>query len=151
MKRTRPRTPRPATTGRNATAIVVIVVLAVAFLVYRGCPRSFFRARRPNVLLITIDTLRWDHVGCYGDRRALTPNLDALAARGVRFETAIAHVPLTAPSHASILTGLLPLKHGVRDNGAFVLGAATRPLASRFHEAGYRTAGFVSGFPLNRR
>ena len=67
---------------------------------------------RPNVLLVTIDTLRADHVGCYGDARRSTPTLDALAHRGVRFETAVAHVPLTGPSHASILTGHTPLGHG---------------------------------------
>jgi choline-sulfatase len=105
----------------------------------------------PNVLLVTIDTLRWDHLGCYGDAHAVTPALDALAARGVRFETAIAHVPLTAPSHASILTGLTPLRHGVRDNGAYVLPSTVQTLATRLGRAGYATAGFVSGFPLDHR
>jgi choline-sulfatase len=106
---------------------------------------------RPNVLLVTIDTLRADHVGCYGDPAAATPVLDALAARGVRFATAIAHAPLTAPSHASILTGLLPLGHGVRDNGSFVLPPSPTTVAEVFHAAGYRTAAFVSGFPLDHR
>ena len=82
---------------------------------------------RPNVLLVTIDTLRADHLGCYGRHRALTPTLDGLAARGVRFATAVAHVPLTAPSHASILTGAHPLGHGVRDNGGYALPARPRP------------------------
>ena len=78
---------------------------------------------RPNVLLVTIDTLRADHVGCYGYRAAATPTLDGLAARGVRFATAVAHVPLTGPSHTSILTSRTPLGHGVRDNGGYVLPA----------------------------
>jgi choline-sulfatase len=81
----------------------------------------------------------------------VTPVLDALAARGVRFEVAVAHAPLTAPSHASILTGLTPLGHGVRDNGAYVLPASARSVAEDFRQAGYRTAAFVSGFPLKRR
>jgi arylsulfatase A-like enzyme/cytochrome c-type biogenesis protein CcmH/NrfG len=100
---------------------------------------------------VTIDTLRADHLGCYGHAHALTPTLDGLAARGVRFATAVAHVPLTGPSHASILTGLSPLGHGFRDNGGFVLPAQVRTAAEDFGKAGYRTAAFVSGFPLNRR
>jgi arylsulfatase A-like enzyme/Tfp pilus assembly protein PilF len=100
---------------------------------------------------VTIDTLRADRVGCYGATKASTPNLDALASRGTRFETAIAHAPLTAPSHASILTGLLPLRHGVRDNGSFSLPPAVPTLAENFRARGYRTAAFVSGFPLDHR
>jgi len=106
---------------------------------------------QPNVLLVTIDTLRADRLGSYGYAAAATPVLDALAARGVRFATAIAHAPLTAPSHASILTGLLPLGHGVRDNGSFVLPSSPTTLAEAFRGAGYRTAAFVSGFPLDHR
>jgi arylsulfatase A-like enzyme/tetratricopeptide (TPR) repeat protein len=104
-----------------------------------------------NVLLITIDTLRADHLGCYGDRRAATPVLDGLAARGVRFATAIVQAPLTAPSHASILTGRTPPRHGVRDNGTFVLPEDVPTLASAFRASGHETAAFVSGFPLERR
>jgi choline-sulfatase len=111
-----------------------------------GAPES-----RPNVLLVTIDTLRADHLGCYGYAPALTPTLDGLAKRGVRFATAIAHVPLTGPSHASILTSHTPLDHGVRDNGSYVLPPTVRTLAQDFEAGGYRTAAFVSGFPLKRR
>ncbi len=110
-----------------------------------------FTPRRPNVLLVTIDTLRADRVGCYGYAGAATPTLDALAGRGVLFTTGIAQAPLTAPSHASILTGLTPLRHGVRDNGAFVLPSSIPTLAERFRAAGYRTGAFVSGFPLDHR
>jgi choline-sulfatase len=106
---------------------------------------------RPNVVLITLDTVRADHLGCYGARAGSTPTFDALAAAGVRFETAIAHAPLTAPSHASILTSRTPLGHGVRDNGAYVLPEGVRSVAEDFRGAGYRTAAFVSGFPLTRR
>ena len=104
---------------------------------------------RPNVLLVTIDTLRADRLGCYGG--APTPTLDALAARGVRFATAIAHAPLTGPSHASLLTGLTPLRHGVRDNGRSSLVATAPTLAEAFRGAGWRTVAFVSGFPLDHR
>ncbi len=106
---------------------------------------------RPNVLLVTIDTLRADHVGCYGYSRASTPTLDALAKRGVRFETAVVHAPLTGPSHASILTGQLPLGHGFRNNSGFTLSPQVKTAAERFRQTGYRTAAFVSGFPLDRR
>src|SRR3954467_4873623 len=106
---------------------------------------------RPNVLLVTIDTLRADHVGSYGYGKASTPTIDALAKRGVRFETAVAHVPLTGPSHASILTGQIPLGHGFRNNSGFTLSPQVKTAAEDFRQAGYRTAGFVSGFPLDRR
>ena len=119
-----------------------------------GCarrPGPPVAAERPNVLLVTIDTLRADHVGCYGHAGASTPTLDGLAARGVRFATAVAHAPLTGPSHASVLTGLTPLGHGFRDNGGFALPASVKTAAETFRGAGYRTAAFVSGFPLDRR
>jgi arylsulfatase A-like enzyme/tetratricopeptide (TPR) repeat protein len=140
-------------TRRGTIAVasaVVLVVAGIAALRGRsgaGRPAS----GGPNVLLVTIDTLRWDHVGVYGATGATTPVLDDLAARGVRFDTAIAHAPLTGPSHASILTGLTPIRHGVRDHGAFVLPASLPTLASTLRAAGYATAGFISGFPLERR
>jgi arylsulfatase A-like enzyme/cytochrome c-type biogenesis protein CcmH/NrfG len=131
-----------------STALVSLLALVP------GCRRAAPTAPpagRPNVLLVTIDTLRADRVGCYGHASASTPALDALAARGVRFETAIAHVPLTGPSHASILTGLGPLGHGFRENAGFVLPAQVRSGTEDFRQAGYRTAAFVSAFPLDRR
>src|SRR6185436_19705569 len=106
---------------------------------------------RSNVLLVTIDTLRADHVGSYGYPDASTPTIDGLARRGIRFETAVAHAPLTGPSHASILTGQTPLGHGFRNNSGYVLTPEGRTAAQDFRQAGYRTAAFVSGFPLDRR
>jgi arylsulfatase A-like enzyme/cytochrome c-type biogenesis protein CcmH/NrfG len=108
-------------------------------------------ASRPNVLLVTIDTLRADRVGCYGHAGADTPVMDGLAARGVRFATAVAHVPLTGPSHASLLTGRSPLAHGFRDNGGYTLPPGLATAAEEFRGAGYDTAAFVSAFPLDRR
>jgi arylsulfatase A-like enzyme/Tfp pilus assembly protein PilF len=129
--------------------------LVAALLVLPACRRAAAPAARdtarPNVLLVTIDTLRADRLGSYGHASAATPTLDGLAARGVRFATAVAHVPLTGPSHASILTGLTPLGHGVRDNGGYVLPSEVKTAAEDFRAAGYRTAAFVSGFPLDRR
>jgi len=109
------------------------------------------RAPPPNIIVITIDTLRADHLGSYGDRDAATPTLDALARRGVRFADAVAHAPLTLPSHASLFTGLTPARHGIRNNPEFVLDESVPTLAERFRAAGYETAAFVSGFPLSRR
>ncbi|MEO8429871.1 MAG: sulfatase-like hydrolase/transferase [Acidobacteriota bacterium] len=103
---------------------------------------------KPNVLLITVDTLRPDALGWTGGRNP-TPAIDRLAAEGFRFRGAVSPVPLTLPSHASILTGLLPRRHGVRDNGQ-ILASATPTLARTLKARGYATAAFVSGYPLRR-
>ena len=141
-----------ARTMRTPRAWAVILAAALPM---GGCARPTVPASppagKPNVLLVTIDTLRADHVGCYGFAGALTPTLDGLAARGGRFATAVAHVPLTGPSHACMLTGLTPLGNGFRDNGGYVISAAVKTAAEDFRQAGYRTAAFVSGFPLDRR
>ena len=104
----------------------------------------------PDVLLVTIDTLRADRVGVYGGLPATTPNLDSLARRGVTFMDATAHAPLTAPSHASILTGQYPPRHELRDNGGFVLSPRSRTLAEMLRAHGYQTAAFVASYVLNR-
>jgi len=102
-----------------------------------------------NLLLITLDTTRADRLGCYGHAAARTPNLDALAARGVRFDRAYAHVPLTLPTHASLLTGTLPPEHGIHDNGRTALGAELTTLAEVYAARGYRTGAFVSAIALD--
>lgn len=104
----------------------------------------------PNVLLITIDTLRADHLPAYGYGQGKTPAIDALAADGVLFENAAAHSPLTLPSHASILTGTYPLYHGVRNNGNYASASLTT-MAEVFKRAGYDTAAFVGAFVLDSR
>jgi arylsulfatase A-like enzyme/Flp pilus assembly protein TadD len=106
-----------------------------------------------NLLLVTIDTLRADRVGAYsgGTGAALTPTLDGLAARGVRFAQAYAHAPMTLPAHTSILTGLVPPTHGVHNNGSTALVSATPTLASLLHDTGYRTGAFVGAFVLDAR
>jgi choline-sulfatase len=106
---------------------------------------------KPNVLLITVDTLRADHLGAYGYSRVETPNIDRLARSGARFERAIAHAPLTLPSHASILTGTLPPTHGVRNNGFRYPDSGPPTLADILKKAGYRTGAFVGAFPLDSR
>ena len=104
-----------------------------------------------NVLMITIDTLRADRLGCYGAASPETPVLDSLAARGALFERAFAHTPTTLPSHANILLGTTPLSHGVHDNANFVVDAKLLTLASHLKSQGYETAAFVGGFPLDSR
>ena len=106
---------------------------------------------RASVLLVTIDTLRADRLGCYGGQGALTPYLDALARSGTRFEQALSPTPLTLPSHATIMTGLVPRRHGVRDNAGFALRDSVPVLAERLQAAGYETAAFVSAAVLDRR
>jgi arylsulfatase A-like enzyme len=99
--------------------------------------------RDANVLLITLDTTRADHLSCYNPGRARTPHLDSLAARGVRFSHATAQVPLTLPSHACIMTGSYPTVHGLRDMGGFVLESSHPTIASLSQAAGFSTAAFV--------
>lgn len=103
---------------------------------------------RPNLVLVTLDTTRADHLGCYGDTKAETPNLDRLAAEGALFEQAVAVAPLTLPSHASILTGLYPPRHGVRDNADFRLPDAETTLAEHLKAQGYATAASVGTYIL---
>jgi hypothetical protein len=104
-----------------------------------------------NLLLITLDTTRADRIGCYGYDRAATPAIDALAHTGVRFADTVVSTPVTLPSHATILTGMYPPRHGVRDNGAFQLTAEHITLAETLRSAGYATAAFVGCFVLDER
>jgi len=102
-----------------------------------------------NVLLITIDTLRADHLGCYGYKGIKTPNIDALARQGVLFQQAYTPVPVTFPSHVSILTGTYPPFHGVRNNGNFILSNKAVTLAEILADHGYRTAAFIGAYVLD--
>jgi len=98
---------------------------------------------RPNVLLVTLDTLRADVLGCYGHPKSDTPNLDALAAAGARFSRAYTVTPLTIPAHSSIFTGMLPPRHGVRDNGDMFLDEGATTLAELMEQHGYATMASV--------
>ena len=107
-------------------------------------------ASRQDVFLITIDTLRADHVHCYGNDRVQTPSLDQLAKQGVRFTQAFTPSPITNSSHASILTGLLPSSHGVSDFGV-PLAASHLTLAETLKKRGYRTAAFIGAVILDSK
>ena len=122
--------------------------LLLAFAVMTGCGSVRPRAGQ-NLLVITIDTLRADRLGAYGYSKANTPHLDELASEGVVFEDVVAQVPVTLPSHASLLTGLVPPTHGVRDNTYFRLDLEAQTLAEVLKAQGYETAAFVSAFVLD--
>ncbi len=143
---------RPSRSWRIFVAIVILVVVG-AFFVSRVSLRHRLpeRARPLNLLLVTLDTTRADHLGIYGYTRARTSHIDRLAREGTRFEWAFSPAPLTLPAHASILTGLYPFVHGVRNNGNFYLDARFPTLATVLKKQGYRTAAFVSAFILDRR
>src|SRR5258708_1201635 len=107
--------------------------------------------RRVNIVLVTIDTLRADRLGCYGYRPIETPNLDRLAQPGALFENPVAQAPLTAPSHASMMTGLYPTRHKVRDTGGFILSPSYPTIATILQREGWDTAAFVGAAVLKRR
>jgi arylsulfatase A-like enzyme len=129
--------------GPLAVAVVAVVLWGIA----RGT-RPANPKERPDILLISIDTLRADRLGCFGYRDAQTPHIDRLADEGVVFESATAPVPITLPSHASMLTGLIPPEHGVRLNSGYRLPESIRTLAEVLNENGYQTGGFIAGLPM---
>ncbi len=125
-----------------------LLVLAPVLVLGSGC-RARGPAVKPPIVLISIDTLRADHLPAYGYTKVATPHIDALVKDGILFENAYSHAPLTLPSHVSLMTGLLPPEHGVRDNLGYHLDSARHPtLAMRLHEAGYATGGAVSAWVL---
>lgn len=129
----------------------VACLVALAF----GIPLEFSTAlasvrRPPSVILISVDTLRADRLSCYGYRPLRTPHIDAIAKGGTLFYQVSAQVPLTVPSHISLLTSTYPFSNGSEDNGQ-QLGPDALTLAEVLKSQGYRTAAFVGGFVLDRR
>jgi hypothetical protein len=130
---------------KTARARFLVAGVLPAFIAScSGTPSGPGASARPSILLVTVDTLRADHVGCLRGRRGADRNLDRLGRDGIRFEEARSHVPLTAPSHATILTGLLPPRHGVRGNGPFRLRPEASTLAEALRRAGYHTGAVVA-------
>jgi choline-sulfatase len=107
-------------------------------------------AQAPNLVLVTIDTLRADHVGAYGHPGAETPTIDRLAREGILLEDAVVQVPQTRPSHTSIFTGRYPYEHGIRDNYSAPLAAGTPTMASILRLQGWDTGGFIGAYPVSR-
>ncbi len=131
--------------------VVSIIVAAGIFVFWRSKSVSFDAGQFKdyNVVLITLDTLRADHLPSYGYAGVKTPNLDRIAAESIQFERAFAHAPLTLPSHTSILTGRLPISHGVRDNAGYHLEDSETTIAEILKSRGYSTSAFVSSFVLD--
>jgi arylsulfatase A-like enzyme/Flp pilus assembly protein TadD len=137
-----------------ALAIALALTLGTAIWVFlRGRAGDSDDARRPrNVVLVSVDTLRADHLSAYGESVPVsTPHMDRLATEGVLFEQVQSVSPTTLPSHASLFTGLIPPMHGVRDNVGFYLAEGSATLASRLGSHGYRAGGFVGAFVLDSR
>jgi arylsulfatase A-like enzyme/Tfp pilus assembly protein PilF len=109
------------------------------------------RIDQMNIILFTIDTLRADHLECYGYDKVKSPQINRLASEGILFEHNIVQAPLTLPSHSSILTGTYPLHHGIRDNGGFYLDENHLTLAESLKNKGYATGAFVAAFVLDSR
>ncbi len=150
--------------GRPSNYLPAFTTLVVAIALASGLAASAQTSTKPaqgkkpvqsgtkptSVILITIDTLRADHVGCYGAQMVKTPTLDALAHDGIVFERAISQVPLTWPSHAVILTGTYPFQNGVQDFTGQPLAEQFRTVSQAFKQAGYVTGAVVSAFVLDR-
>jgi len=140
--------------GRRKFLLLLCVLTLATELLFRAGATFFFnpspiKTDRPNILLLTIDTLRPDHLGCYGYPAIQTPAIDALAKDGTLFQQAIAQIPHTGPSFTSILTGLYPHTHGMRHNND-PLDPSITTLPELLKREGYATSAFVSGHPLRR-
>lgn len=138
---------------RRAFASGVCTLTVAALVSCKSTPRHNVAAtalKPMNVVLITLDTVRADHLHCYGNKKIKTPNIDALAASGVLFEKAVAQTPLTQPSHASMFTGENPNVHNVRDTGGFALQPSSVTMATILQRHGWDTAGFISASVLTR-
>ena len=142
-------------TGKTIKTRALFPALLGLLVLMAGCHQAGLvrQTKTPefNILLISIDTLRADHLGCYGYSATKTPTIDELAREGTLFSRCYTPVPVTLPSHISIMTGLYPLSHGVRNNGTFVAGPELLTLAEILKGRGYQTAAFVGSFVLDRR
>lgn len=136
-----PCNPASLVTGAGVALVFILITL------FSSCGGE--KPSRPNVLFITLDTTRWDYVSCYDSTHVRTPALDGLAESGVVFERAFTTVPVTLPAHTSLLTGLYPPGHGVRNNGSYRLGESVLTAAEILRDAGYRTAAVTGAFVLD--
>ncbi len=137
-------------------ALIIAITGAVAAIVYavtggsEGLKQALLRSNL-NVIVVTVDTCRADHIGCYGYEKAQTPVIDSLAESGVLFERAFAIQPITLPSHATIFTGAHPASHKVLDNGLFSLPEEAKTMAECFKDNGITTKAVISAFVLHRQ
>ncbi len=135
--------------------VFLLILLVTAIIFFLGLQKDeFSRLKRKkdfNYILITVDTLRADRIGCYGFAGIETPYMDLFASRGVKFEKCVAPTPLTLPSHTSLLTGTQPSFHGVRDNGGFLVPQDIITLPELFKQEDYKTAAFVAAYVLDSK
>ena len=129
--------------------IITILLIALAFIfIFMGRERKTLDL---NIMIITLDTTRPDHIGCYGNKNVKTPNIDWIANRGIRFENCYVPAPLTLPSHCSLFTGKYPLGHYVRNNGTYFLNQNETTLAECFKQKGYETYAVIAAYVLLSR
>jgi len=138
-------------TLRRLFAVAPVLVGAICGACKRTESPVAGLGQKPNVLVVTFDTTRVDHLSCYGYSKSQTPTIDALAARGLRYTRCYAPTPITLPSHASIMTGLYPFRHRLRDNGTGPLDPQAVTLAEVFDGAGYETGAVIAAYVLNSR
>lgn len=139
--------------SRAARHVVILVTVALCGCLAAFGGWRFAKASAPvngPIILISIDSLRADHLGAYGYAGGKTPAIDALAADGVVFDHAYGHVPQTLPAHAALLTGRLPFETGVRDSAGYALPGSARSIAELLRDRGYKTGGIVSSFLLRK-
>lgn len=148
-RRRRVRAPLPALASLLTSVLAFAPLLALALGALSACSRSY-RGPYPRVILISLDTTRADHIGCYGSPLVKTPNIDRLARESVVFRHVTSAAPTTLASHTSIMTGLYPHTHGVVRNG-FTLPLEDETLAQILKRNGFRTAAFLGSFALDRR
>jgi arylsulfatase A-like enzyme/Flp pilus assembly protein TadD len=141
------RGPERGVADRSLTIAILILAASAA----ASCAGTHAAGRAKNIILVTVDTLRTDRLGCYGGRLIHTPAFDALAADGVLFEKAFTPMPLTAPSHATMMTGRYPISHGLRLNGTSILSDSETTLAEIARSRGMRTGAVVSCLVLASR
>ncbi|MGB9893055.1 MAG: sulfatase-like hydrolase/transferase [Candidatus Saccharicenans sp.] len=142
-----------------AFQLIPIIFLSFSLLLYKakassektGWPGQGSASSNINLLLISIDTIRPDRIGCYSQKYLKTPAIESIASDGVVFTRAFSHTPMTLPSHTTMLTGLTPATHGVHDNARFRLDQSFLTMAEYLKQKGFRTAAFVGAFPLDSR
>jgi arylsulfatase A-like enzyme/predicted Zn-dependent protease len=133
---------------------VLLAAAAAAYVLFFAGGPDFAGLRKDrdfNVIVITLDTTRADRLPSYGCQDVVTPTLDAFAARGVQFEKCYAQTPLTLPSHTTLMTGTLPLFHGIRDNGGFFVPEKLKTMAELFKDKGYETGAFIAAYVLDSK
>ena len=135
--------------ARVVSALLMPVIVLISGAMAQKPPSR--PGSRPNVLLVTIDTLRPDYLHCYGYARIETPSIDSLAAAGIRFEQAYTPVPITLPSHTVILTGTYPMMSGMHDFSGNNLNPEQATLATVLHARGYDTGAVIAAAVLDRR